>query len=111
MTQDQACAAGKYDKFIQQVQDKIRGKELAIECENAVLDKLAIYYERWEQYRSDAWAKTHQENRLDIPQSAPELLIRVRQRLNSMKAVKDWEKDIAMLKAALELFVKHNEPV
>ena len=111
MTQDQACAAGKYDKFIQQVQDKIRGKELAIECENAVLDKLAIYYERWEQCRSDAWAKAHQENRPDIPQSSPELQMRVRQRLSSMKSVERWKKDIAMLEAALELFVKHNEPV
>lgn len=107
----QACRPGKFDMLIQQVQEEIIGKEIAIECENAVLDALAIHYKAWEVFREDASAKACAENRSDIPQSPSELLRRVRQRLDSMNAVKQWNKELVMLRAALELFVKYNEPV
>ena len=111
MTNDQPMRAGKYDKFIQQVQNDIRGKELAIECENAVIVALTVYYETWEQGNKEAWEKARLENRAEILQQPPELLMRVRQSRESCRLVKQWEEELAMLQAALDLFVGCNGPV
>lgn len=107
----QTCRPGKFDKFIQQVLNDIRGKELAIECENAVIVALTVYYETWEQGNKEAWEKACLENRAEILQQPPELLMRVRQSRESCRLVKQWEEELAMLNTVLSMFVKYNEPV